>query len=321
MWRGHQVRAVSVCAASLVILVTSSRTVSAQATVAAAGEGTVTLTYQNYYVTGHFDPFGRKNKNGATHTKALLAELDYALTDRIAINVSLPFIASKYTGGSSYVVSGRETFPGPLDDYTYHAAFQDVRVEVRRTFEAGRVTITPFVGASLPTHAYQTIGEAVPGRRRRELQFGASGATSLQPMVPGVYVHGRYAYAAAQRISGFPATRSMLDVEVERAAGSRVSLRGLASWQFRHSGPKPPELQDIWVEHDRFIVSSFFNLGGGLSISLSRSTELYGLWIATVSGKDGAHVSRTLAIGISRGFGGGLGGLAAAAKAATDRRP
>jgi hypothetical protein len=57
---------------------------------------------------------------------------------------------------------------------------------------------------------------------------------------------------------------------------------------------------------------AIFNLGGGVSISLNRSTELYGLWIgATVSGRDGAHVSRTLAIGVSRSFGGGLDGLAA----------
>jgi hypothetical protein len=48
---------------------------------------------------------------------------------------------------------------------------------------------------------------------------------------------------------------------------------------------------------------AIFNLGGGVSISLNRSTELYGLWIATVSGRDGAHVSRTPAIGVSRSFG------------------
>ena len=171
-------------AASLLVVI-GSTPVFAQATVPPAGEGDVTLTYQNYYVTGHFDAGGRKNKNGATHTQAVLTEFDYALTDEVGLSVTLSFIASKYTGGSSYFVGGRETFPGPLDDYTYHAAFQDLRIEVRRMFEAGRVSITPFIGVSFPTHHYETIGEAVPGRRRAELQCGAAAASFLDPRVAG----------------------------------------------------------------------------------------------------------------------------------------
>ena len=90
-------------------------TLGAQALVPPAGEGTVSITYQNYYVTGHFDPAGRRTRNGGTHTKAVVTELEYAVTDTIGLSVSLPFIASKYTGSSSYIVRGFETFPGPLD--------------------------------------------------------------------------------------------------------------------------------------------------------------------------------------------------------------
>ena len=307
-------RSFPISIAAVVLLTGAPRRAWAQAFVPPAGEGSVTVTYENYYVTGHFDPVGEKNKNGATHTKALLTEFDYALTDSVGLNISLPFIASKYTGPSSYFVARRETFPGPLDDYTYHGAFQDLRVEVRRMFEAPRFAVTPFVGVSFPTHHYETRGEAVPGRRRFELQLGASASSSLGSALPGVSFHTRYSYAAAQRISGYPATRSLLDIEMERGVGAHLILRALSSWQFRHTGPKPLELQHIWEEHDRLLVSSYFNLGGGLSIALNRTTEVYGLWIATLSGKDGAHVSRTLAIGVSRGFGGGLGGLAAASR-------
>ena len=288
----------------------------AQAFVPPKGEGTVSVTYQNYYVTGHFDAQGRENKNGATHTNAVGIELDYALTDTIGLTVSLPFIASKYTGPASYFVGPFETFPGPLDDGSYHGAFQDARVEVRRMFVAGPVTVTPFVGLSVPTHEYETAGEAVPGRRRLEVQLGASAGASLDPVLPGVFVHVRYAYAAAQHVQGFPATRSTIDLESGRAVTSRIGLRGLVGWQIRHTGPKPPELQQDWQNHDRFIVSSFVNLGGGVSILLPRSTELYGLWVATVAGKDGGHVSRALAVGLSWSFGGGLGGFGAPAKAA-----
>ena len=71
---------VSISVAAVTLLLGSACVASAQTSVPPGGEGTVTLTYENYYVTGHFNPLGEKNKNGATHTKAVLTEFDYALT-------------------------------------------------------------------------------------------------------------------------------------------------------------------------------------------------------------------------------------------------
>jgi hypothetical protein len=276
------------------------------------GEGTIALTYQNYYVTGHFDLLGRKNTNGGTHSKSVIAELDYAVTDTIGLTVSLPFIASKYTGSSSYIVRGFQTFPGPLDDGSYHSAFQDLHVEVRRAFLAGPVAVAPLVGASLPTHDYETVGEAVPGRRRRELQLGASFSALLDPVLPGTYVNFRYTYAAAEHVRGLPYTHSNLDLEGGHGVTSRVALRGVVSWQIAHKGPTTAELASDWINHDRLIASNYVSLGGGASVSLPRGTDLYALWVANVAGESGAHVARTLALGASWSFGGGFGGLGAA---------
>jgi len=284
----------------------------AQTSVPPRGEGTVALTYQNYYVTGHFDLLGRKNTNGGTHSKSVIAELDYAVTDTIGLTVSLPFVASKYTGSSSYVVRGFETFPGPLDDGSYHSAFQDVHVEVRRAFLAGPVAVAPLVGVTVPTHDYETVGEAVPGRHRREFQLGASLSALLDPVLPGTHVGVRYTYAAAERVRGLPYTHSNLDLEAGHGVTSRVSLRGVVSWQIAHKGPTTEELASDWIHHDRLIASDYLGLGGGASVSLPRGTDLYALWVATVSGESGAHVARTLALGASWSFGGGFGGLGSA---------
>jgi hypothetical protein len=294
-------------------------TLGAQAWVPPAGEGTVSVTYQNYYVTGHFDPAGRPTKNGGTHSSAVVAELEYSVTDTIGLSVSLPLIASKYTGSSSYIVRGIPTFPGPLDDGSYHAAVQDLRVEARRVFEAGPVAVAPFVGAIIPTHDYQTAGEAVPGRNRRELQLGASVSALLDPVVPGAYLNARYSYGAAERVNDLPYTHSNIDLEGGHAVTSRVAFRGLVSWQIAHKGPTVAELASDWKNHDRFIASSYVNLGGGPSVSLTRAVEVYALWVAAVAGDSGAHVSRALAVGTSWNFGGGLGGLAGASSSL--RRP
>lgn len=283
----------------------------AQPWVPSSGEGTLSITYQNYYVTGHFDRQGRENKNGATHSKALFAELDVGLTETIALTVSLPFIASKYTGPDVYEVEGIPTFPGRLDkDRTYHGAFQDLRVEARRMFLEGPLALTPFAAVTVPSHDYETKGEAVPGKGRRELQLGASVGADLHPLVARTYVHARYGYAVAEKRRGFPSVRSLIDVEGGHDVTSRVSLRGLLAWQIRHRGPTVAQLAaHDWEGHDRFIVSGYFNVGGGASMRVTRSMELSAVWIATLSGKSGAHVARMLAMGATWSFGGGLGGL------------
>ena len=100
-------------------------------------------------------------------------------------------------------------------------------MEVRRLFWIGPIPVTPFVAASFPTHDYETVGEAVPGRHRRDLQFGAQHWCQPRSFATGSYIHARYGYATAQQIEGFAFTRSNVDVEVGYPVTSRVMLRGL----------------------------------------------------------------------------------------------
>lgn len=281
----------------------------AQPWVPPAGEGSVSVTYQNYYTLGHFDPQGRPNTNGATHAKTLITDVDVGVTDAFALTISLPYVATKYTGPDEYTVGTFPVHPGPLDDRTYHGTLQDLHIEARRVCWVKSVAIAPLVGVTIPTHDYETHGEAVPGRHRRELQLGATAGADLNRVLPRTYAYGRYALATAERIEGFPSVTSNLSVDGGVDATSVISLRGIATWQFRHKGPTVTELHDAdWNGHDRFIVSSYFNLGAAASFYLTRRTELEVVWVANVSGKSGAHRSRMLAVGTSWSFGKGAGG-------------
>jgi hypothetical protein len=311
--RAKTVRFVGVSLAVLGVQLGCATMLRAQAWVPPRGEGTVSLTYQNYDVSGHFDSQGRENTNGGTHSQSLITELEYGVTDTFGFSVSLPFIASKYTGSASYLVGGFLTKPGPLDDGSYHAAFQDLRVEARRMFLTGPLAVTPFIGGLFPTHDYETVGEAVPGRHRREIQLGASASAHLDPFLGDGSVHIRYMYAAAQRVDNFPYTRSNIDFEGDHGVTSRVALRGLVHLQIAHKGPTLAELYTDWVNHDRFIAPNYVELGGGPSIRLTQSTDVYALWVTAVSGSNGAHREQTLAVGASWSLGGGLGGLGASA--------
>jgi len=282
---------------------------AAQATTPPPGEGSISLTYQFYKHTGHFDKDGNKNTNGATESQVVLVGFDVGLPRLFALNVTLPAIASKYTGPPVYFVGGIETHPGPLDDGTYHAAVQDLRIEARRMFGVGRLAVAPFVSVGMPSHEYETQGEAVPGRHRTEFQFGASAATEVGRLLPHTFVQGRYAYATLERINEFPHTRSNIDAEVVHELTRRLALNVTFSWQIAHKGPKPIELINDWVNHDRFINSSFFNVSGGGSFRLNRTMELYVGGLATVSGNSGAHVARVFVFGVSRSLGSGFKGM------------
>ena len=275
----------------------------------AQGEGSVSLTYQNYDVVGHYDVFGHKNNNGGTHSQSIVPEIDYGLTDNLGLTLSLPFIASKYTGPPVYFVGGHETHPGPLDDGSYHAAFQDVRIEIRRLFWTKSIAVAPFGGLSLPTHDYETVGEAVPGRHRRDYQVGASAGTDLGGAAPTAYVQVRYAYGRMQEVDSNPFTRSNIDVEGGKEAASWLLVRGIVNWQIRHQGPTLDRLAPDWLNHDRFIAPSFVNLGGGTSISMRRWMDIYAMYVVTVAGSNGAHRGRLFALGTTWAFGRSLGGL------------
>jgi hypothetical protein len=296
----------------IVLCAWSATRAHAQASVPDRGEGTLTLTCENYEVVGHFDVQGHANNNGGTRSQALVAEVDYGLFRNVGLLVSVPFIASKYTGPPSYLVGPFLTYPGPLDDGFYHGAFQDVRVELRRQWWAGRVPVTPFVGGSFPTNDYETVGEAVPGRHRWDLQAGASAGVDLDRLLPGSYVHVRYAFGRMQEVNDFPFTRSNIDLEVGAAATSRLVVRGVVNWQVKHAGPSLAQLAPDWVNHDRFIAPSYVNVGGGPSLSLTRSTDLFALLVATAAGSDGAHRERTIAVGVSIALNSGLHGLGGA---------
>jgi hypothetical protein len=293
-------------AAAIAVAIHLSRAVLAHAQpwVPARGEGAVSFNYQTYDVAGHFDVHGNRNNNGGTYSQSLLAEIQFGITDRLALTVGVPFVASKYTGPPEYRVGGFLTVPGPLDDGTYHGTFQDFRIEMRRAWWIRRVAVAPLAAFVIPTHHYETHGEAVAGRDRREAQIGASAGIDLARFLPHTLVSCRYALASAERQHGFSSVRSNIDLDGEYAVTRLVSARGLGSWQVAHKGPTIPELEaDDWLGHDRFIVSTYFDAGAGVSLALRRNVEVNAVWMRTVSGSRGAHAARMLSVGVTVGFG------------------
>src|SRR5262245_32224748 len=165
-----------------------------QAWVPSKGEGTVSVLYQDLVVKNHLTATGAKQDRGRIDSNNLLFDVSYGITDRFAITLAAPLIRTRYTGTARH--------PGELDDGTAHSGFQDIRAGVRYNLFDGPVTITPFVGTSVPSHSYQYFAHAAYGPRVRELEVG----TYIGRVVPlgsrPAFVQARVAYGFLEEIVG-----------------------------------------------------------------------------------------------------------------------
>ena len=276
---------------------------AAQAWLPAKGEGAVAMTLADYAFRGHFDSTGASDPFGGTHARSIAVEATYAITDRVAVTAGLPFIATRLSGSFPAGVA-----LGPLDDGRYHADFQDGRVELRFMAVLLPVTITPLVGASIPSHAYEVTGEAVPGKRTREAFLGANVGRALGARA---YIHCRYVFTRVEKVVPEVKTldRSTVEAEAGAMATRRLGLRALAIRQITHGGLDLEDMRtnpNFFRTHDRAARTNYLNVGGGATFAAMPAVDIFAVFLRTVAGEN-AHRARSFSVGASWQFGGGFG--------------
>jgi hypothetical protein len=296
-------------------LTASATPARAQAYVPEQGEGTVSILYQNTLVTTHYlttTPYDL----GEIRSNTLLLDVTYGLTDKVAVSVSIPWVASKWTGTgvvdpAHNIVSLPHPLPlaGPvtLDDGAYHDTFQDFRFNVRYNAVKRRgFALTPFVGSLLPSHAYTTFAHAAPGRDLRELQVGVSAVKMLDDLVPGVFVQGSYSYGFTQQVLDIAHNRSIVDVEAGYFVTPALRLIALGSGQITHGGIDAtidiafdPVLYPV---HDQITRDNLLNLGGGAAYSVNDRIDVYGSLVHTFVARNVHALDYGVSFGLSVSF-------------------
>jgi hypothetical protein len=303
------VAALAACA-----IAAGSRPAAAQAWVPAQGEGAVSVLYQDLFVKDHFLAGGRRLDRGHIRSNNVLLDVTYGLTDDLTVALAVPFVRTRYTG----------TFPHPtaLDNGEPHSGFQDVRFGARYKLYDGPVTITPFIGTSVPSHGYEYFAHSAYGTRVRELEVGSYVARMIGARLPGVFVQARYSYAFSQRIAGVDHNRSNLDVEVGYFVRPALRVFVLGTGQKTHGGIDTPDAgwrampADLAPHHDRIARLEMLDVGGGAQFSVTRSVDVFGSFVKSLAGRNSHALARGITIGASWGFGrkpsiGSLGGDAA----------
>src|SRR5262245_38061002 len=110
-----------------IVFAVTAPPVSAQAWVAPAKVGAVTVLYQTIDNTGHRSHDGTVFPGGYDSvSRAFLLNFDYAVTDRFSFAVDLPYVGSKYIGPEP------SFFGLPVDEcFCWNHGFQDIGVTGR----------------------------------------------------------------------------------------------------------------------------------------------------------------------------------------------
>ena len=267
-----------------------------QASVPEEGEGSWTLAGQDVSVHHHTDFRGVKADIGHTRTQMLFLGVDYGVTDKLAVNLGIPYIRSKYVGAFPHI---HGDFPGHeddpvIDDGRYHGSFQDLSLAVRYQLWNEPVVVTPFIQVGYPSRDYPYRGHSAIGKRLRQVEFGAYLASGFEGSLEALYVQASYGYSISEEILGISMRSSKLDLGLDYAFTPRLTGRLFAVWLYTHNGLRvpvdfPPAPDPRFYAHDRLLKTEMLNLGTGFSFVLSPRYTLYGTWLSTVDSKN-AHV-------------------------------
>lgn len=287
-------------AATLLIAPVFTVAARAQAWVPARGEGAVSIAVQNMTATKHLAGAVEVSA-GRIDTTVVLADVTYGLTDRIAVDVALPLVTSRYSGDFRHPNTD-------IDDGSYRSSLTDFRMALRYNLSRERLVVTPYVGSVVPSHNYPFYGHAAPGLQLNELQVGVYAAKLVERGLPGLFVSGRYAFGFVEKVLDISHNRSLADLEVGYFFTDRLRTFATTSAGYTHGGIDfpinglPGLAPEYRVNHDQIQQVHFVNVGGGAAFSLTDSVDVFGSLTTEVAGRNGHLMDRGATIGVSWGF-------------------
>ena len=268
----------------------------AQAWVPPANIGVVSVVYQHIVNTGHRLDDGSLLPGFESISRGTLVNLDYAVSDRFSFSVGLPYVAAKYTGPEPSL------FGLEIDECKcWNHGWQDVSATARYNIRNGPFALTPSVSFGLPSHGYDSIGEAALGRNLREISIALDAGQRLDAISDRLSVAGRYSYAMVEQVDDIANNRSNFGVEVAVRAHRKLSTRATFTWQRTHGGLRSTEFdENNFLLFDRILKDNSFHIRGGVAYSLARS-DVFISFTHYASGTD-THAGRALTTGFSVPF-------------------
>jgi len=283
-----------------------STVAGAQAWLAPKGEAWLTFGYGNIYSAHHYG-LGVKPPDpsaGVTRNQTLGLVLGYGITDRLAMNVSIPFVDSIYHGTKEHRdLNGVILTP---DDHHYHGTFQDYRINLGYQALSGTVSVAPFATVVIPSHDYATLSHAAPGKGLNQLLLGFAAGATLDRIVPGTFVEAYYDYAFVEKVVNINTNRSDYGFQAGYFITPTLGVRFISAGYYTHGGipyNNPRDLPlELYLHHDQISKSSNGSVGGGLNYVLTGSTEISVSYLRSIYGRTGHKIDDGVGFGFSWSF-------------------
>lgn len=263
---------VAVALAAGLFAVTSA---SAQAWVPQTNSGFFDITYARTSANHHLFSQNVTGETGGNslggfeeYSNIAIFSGDYGITEHLAVRGDLAYVSAKYVGDDSGE-SG-------ADDGEYHGTVTDFHAEFRYAVNHKNFAFTPFAGVVIPTHQYETVGHAAPGRGLWQLPVGFGLGYVWPHEIHTTYIQARYAYAFL-RHEGNDLARSNAIVEAGTNLARWCSLRAVIGGERTHGGIDWATAEfdeEVFEAHDAEASSQSVSAAAGLSFAVNRTMTL-----------------------------------------------
>lgn len=264
------------------------------------GEAAYGTSYQAHFINKHFLDT-REFDVGHIRTHALRMDVEYGVTDRLAVGLSIPYIVSRYKGPDPHQF--------PIDNGNFHGTFQDYRIDVSYQVVKSPLAVTPFASIAIPSHDYTYFAHSAAGRSLREVLVGVAGGYSLERALPNAFIQSRSYYTFSPRVLDFPHDRINVDTRVGYFLRPKIALYTLTLYQHTYDGLSNDQIdaaekndRELFSHHDQLSADDYLNFGGGGSLSVSGSTDISLAYLRTLWGRNGHKLDHSISAGISWSF-------------------
>jgi hypothetical protein len=248
------------------------------------GNGSVQVTLQHITITERELKFLREEFGEITLRSAYLS-LDYGLTDRLALQLVVPFKSNRYIGDQPHDPGLLDNPRGERlrDDGHFHSNWGDWGGDLRYLWLTEPVAVTPFIGYYWPSNRYPLFTETQAGTRQWWIAAGANIGGRLWRVHNGYWQAGyAFSYRQKTRPADAPSRRvntSRLTTELGWMASPRLTVFGTLSRVKPHNALTLPDdftgipFNDQWFWHDQLLAWEYTTWSLGVAYRL---TDHYG---------------------------------------------
>ena len=280
-----------------------------QTWVPAKGHGSVSVAYQDLFIATHTISDGSPGYPGTISTRSLFLTADYGLTDRFAINVSLPYKSSRFVGPGVHDPGTLDDDHGEsfIDDGDYHGGWQDLRVSLRYLWLDGPYKVVPFIAYGTPTHDYSTFAHAALGTGQNHLQFGVNVGHGFAPPAQNLYWLAGLSYSVMEKVEDRRVNHGTLNLEMGYFFTPRLSASVLVTAQktwngFDYPGDYPNAHDEHFYPHDQNLRNDFVNVGAVLGFQFDERYSAFVSYGHTVWGENTHLIDHAWTMGVTRSF-------------------